>query len=71
MEAAQEVPYQTSLLCTVYIVNFEQKLAGVISSTLKEFFPENNRPACTWIRSTAPLAVSDFLVEIEATAVLE
>lgn len=54
----------------IYIVNYQREQAEAISNVLKEFFPETNRPASTWI-GVSCLAVPDFLIEIEATAVLE
>src|SRR5205807_10637631 len=54
----------------IYIVNYRPEQADAVGGALREFFPEEKRPASTWIgRST--LAVSEFLIEIEATAVLE
>ena len=44
--------------------------AEAIAGALREFFPEEKRPASTWIGVSA-LAVPDFLIEIEATGVLE
>ncbi|PYK13469.1 MAG: hypothetical protein DME65_01875 [Verrucomicrobia bacterium] len=54
----------------IYIVNYRPEQADAIGGALREFFPEEKRPASTWIGVSA-LAVSDFLIEIEATAVLE
>ena len=54
----------------IYIVNYTPKQADVIGGALREFFPKERRPASTWI-GVSSLAVSDFLIEIEATAVLE
>ena len=54
----------------IYIVNYRPDQADAISSALREFFPEEKRPASTWIGVSA-LAVEDFLIEIEATAVLD
>lgn len=54
----------------IYIVNYRPDQAEAISSALREFFPEGKRPASTWI-GVAALAVEDFLIEIEATAVLD
>jgi enamine deaminase RidA (YjgF/YER057c/UK114 family) len=54
----------------IYVVNYTPDQAEVIGSALREFFPETKRPASTWIGVFA-LAVPDFLIEIEATAVLE
>ena len=54
----------------IYIVNYRTDQAAAIGSVLREFFPKDKRPASTWIGVTT-LAVTDFLIEIEATAVLE
>lgn len=54
----------------IYIVNYKPEDAGAVGSALREFFPEERRPASTWI-GVSSLAVSSFLIEIEATAVLE
>ena len=53
----------------IYIVNYRPEQADVIGGALREFFPKEERPASTWIGVSA-LAVPDFLIEIEATAVL-
>lgn len=54
----------------IYVVNYKQEKADAVASALREFFPEAARPASTWVGVSA-LAVPDFLIEIEATAVLE
>ena len=55
----------------IYIVNFRPKEDGeAIGNALREFFPLERRPASTWL-GVSTLAVPDFLVEIEATAVLD
>ena len=54
----------------IYIVNYQAENAEAVGSALREFFPRENPPASTWIGVSA-LAVPDFLIEIEATAVLE
>jgi enamine deaminase RidA (YjgF/YER057c/UK114 family) len=54
----------------IYIVNYTPAQADAIGGALREFFPKEKRPASTWI-GVSSLAVSDFLIEIEATAVLE
>jgi enamine deaminase RidA (YjgF/YER057c/UK114 family) len=54
----------------IYIVNYRPEQADAVGGALREFFPKEKRPASTWIGVSA-LAVSDFLIEIEATAVLE
>lgn len=54
----------------IYIVNYQSGSAGPVGSVLKEFFSPGNLPANTWIGVSA-LAVPEFLIEIEATAVLD
>src|SRR5947208_16615224 len=54
----------------IYIVNYKPEQAGAVGGALREFFPKEERPASTWIGVSA-LAMADFLIEIEATAVLE
>ena len=54
----------------IYIVDYRPDQAETVGGALREFFPEDTRPASTWIGVSA-LAVPDFLIEIEATAVQE
>ena len=54
----------------IYIVNYQAESAEALGSVLREFFPPENPPASTWIGVSA-LADPDFLIEIEATAVLD
>jgi 2-iminobutanoate/2-iminopropanoate deaminase len=54
----------------IYIVNYQAESAGAVSVALREFFSFMNPPASTWIGVSA-LAVPEFLIEIEATAVLD
>lgn len=54
----------------IYIVNYQAGSASAIGTVLREFFSPENAPASTWIGVSA-LAVPDFLIEIEATAVLD
>jgi 2-iminobutanoate/2-iminopropanoate deaminase len=54
----------------IYIVNYQAESASAIGIVLREFFSPENAPASTWIGVSA-LAVPDFLIEIEATAVLD
>jgi enamine deaminase RidA (YjgF/YER057c/UK114 family) len=53
----------------IYIVQRAMSQSGAIREALQRFFPENS-PAATWIGVPA-LANEDFLVEIEAFAVLQ
>jgi|SRR5215813_2687561 len=54
----------------IYIVNYRPENANAVGTALREFFSPENPPASTWIGVSA-LAVPDFLIEIEATAVLD
>ena len=54
----------------IYIVNYQPENAEAMSLALKEFFSSANPPASTWIGVSA-LAVPEFLIEIEATAILD
>jgi enamine deaminase RidA (YjgF/YER057c/UK114 family) len=53
----------------IYIVRGVEQELGAVGSALKEVFTVDP-PASTWI-GVSSLATPDFLVEIEATAVLE
>jgi enamine deaminase RidA (YjgF/YER057c/UK114 family) len=53
----------------IYIVQRAMAQSGAISEALRRFFPDNP-PAATWIGVPA-LANEDFLVEIEAFAILD
>ena len=54
----------------LYIVNYKPEDAAAVGQALREFFPGEQAPASTWIGVTA-LAREEFLIEIEAVAVLE
>jgi enamine deaminase RidA (YjgF/YER057c/UK114 family) len=56
----------------IYVVGdpSEASKASAVGDALREFFPEDARPASTWVGVTA-LARPEFLVEIEATGVLD
>lgn len=54
----------------IYVVNYQAKDGGAVSSALREFFSPKGPPASTWIGVSA-LAVPEFLIEIEAMAVLD
>ena len=54
----------------IYIVDFQPENAAAVGTALREFFSTERPPASTWIGVSA-LAVPDFLIEIEATAVLD
>ena len=54
----------------IYVVDYQAESATAVGTALREFFPSQNPPASTWIGVSA-LAVPEFLIEIEATAVLD
>lgn len=54
----------------IYIVESVLKDDHLVGAALQEFFPPEHAPATTWIGVRA-LANKDFLVEIEAVAVIE
>jgi len=53
----------------IYIVGYQAESGTAVGTALREFF-SGNPPASTWIGVFA-LAVPEFLIEIEATAVLD
>ena len=53
----------------IYFVHHTSQNVEVISSALREFFA-TNPPTSTWV-GVSSLARPDFLIEIEATAVLQ
>jgi enamine deaminase RidA (YjgF/YER057c/UK114 family) len=54
----------------IYVVDYQAESGTAVGTALREFFSEENPPASTWIGVSA-LAVPEFLIEIEATAVLD
>ena len=53
----------------IYVVNYKPEDARVVGEALREFFPAEAPPTSTWLGVTS-LAVRDFLIEIEAIAVV-
>jgi 2-iminobutanoate/2-iminopropanoate deaminase len=53
----------------IYVVDYDAESGTAVGIALREVF-SRNPPASTWIGVSA-LAVPDFLIEIEATAVLD
>jgi 2-iminobutanoate/2-iminopropanoate deaminase len=53
----------------IYVVDYQSESGTAVGIALREFF-SGNPPASTWIGVSA-LAVPEFLVEVEATAVLD
>src|SRR5260370_38851943 len=54
----------------IYVVDYQAESGTAVGIALREFFSPENPPANTWIGVSA-LAVPEFLIEIEATAVLD
>jgi 2-iminobutanoate/2-iminopropanoate deaminase len=54
----------------LYVVNYRPADPGSVGGIIREFFPGVNPPTSTWI-GVSSLAVEDFLIEIEAIAVVE
>jgi enamine deaminase RidA (YjgF/YER057c/UK114 family) len=54
----------------IYIVDYRPEKAASIVRPFREFFSAEVKPACTWV-GVAALADPGFLIEVEATAVLD
>jgi enamine deaminase RidA (YjgF/YER057c/UK114 family) len=54
----------------IYVVDYQAADAARVAEALREFFHAEHPPASTWI-GVSSLAVKDFLIEIEAIAVVE
>ena len=54
----------------IYVVDYQAECGTAVGTALRECFSKENPPASTWIGVQA-LADAEFLVEIEATAVLD
>jgi len=54
----------------IYIVNPKPNDTGPVGQALREFFSADKPPASTWLGVTS-LARPEFLIEIEAIAVIE
>ena len=54
----------------IYVADYQAESGTAVGTALREFFSPENPPASTWIGVSA-LAVPEFLIEIEATAVLD
>lgn len=57
------------MMLRIYKVNYEKEDGPIISSILKENFGTINPPASTWI-NVKGLANEDFMIEIEAQAII-
>jgi len=54
----------------IYVVNYGPEKAGPVGRAFRQFFSGEVKPASTWVGVTA-LADPAFLVEVEATAVID
>jgi enamine deaminase RidA (YjgF/YER057c/UK114 family) len=54
----------------IYVVDYQAESGTAVGTALREFFSSQDPPASTWIGVSA-LAVPEFLIEIEATAILD
>ena len=54
----------------IYAVDYQAESGTAVGTALREFFSSENPPASTWIGVSA-LVDPEFLIEIEATAVLD
>ena len=54
----------------IYVVDYQAESGTAVGTVLREFFSQENPPASTWIGVSA-LAVPEFLIEIEGTAILD
>lgn len=54
----------------IYVVDYQAECGTAVGTALREVFASENPPASTWIGVSA-LADPEFLIEIEATAVLD
>ncbi|HCA80077.1 MAG TPA: RidA family protein [Bacteroidetes bacterium] len=54
----------------IYVVNYDSKAGSIVGKVLRQYFNAPKPPASTWVGVQA-LASPDFLIEIEAVAVIE
>jgi enamine deaminase RidA (YjgF/YER057c/UK114 family) len=54
----------------IYVVDYQAECGTAVGTALREVFSSENPPASTWTGVSA-LADPEFLIEIEATAVLD
>ena len=54
----------------IYVVDYQAESGTAVGTALREFFSPQNPPTSSWIGVSA-LAAPEFLIEIEATAVLD
>ena len=54
----------------IYVVGSDSNAVASIGDIFREFFPGDKPPTSTWL-GVSSLAVRDFLIEIEAVAVID
>ncbi len=54
----------------IYVVDYRPENAAAVGGALRSFFPGAVKPASTWV-GVAALADPGFLIEVEATAVID
>lgn len=54
----------------IYVVDYRPEKAAPVGRAFRDFFSDEVKPAATWI-GVAALADLGFLIEVEATAVLD
>ena len=54
----------------IYIVDYRADKAAAVGSVFRSYFSGEDKPAATWV-GVASLADPGFLIEVEATAVLD
>lgn len=54
----------------IYVVDYSPEKAAPVGSAFREFFSADVKPASTWV-GVAALADPGFLIEVEATAVMD
>ena len=69
MEAAGGT-LQDVVALRIYVVDYQAESGTAVGTALREFFSSQNPPASTSV-GVAALADPEFLIEIEATAVLD
>ena len=60
---------QDIVMLRIYVVDYQATDGAIIGEALRQFFGTSSPPASTWI-NVKGLANEDFLIEIEAQAIL-
>ncbi|MEJ2595131.1 MAG: RidA family protein [bacterium] len=62
--------FENIVMLRIYKVNYQKEDGKIIAQVLKDYFGIDNPPASTWV-SVQGLANEEFMIEIEAQAVIE